>query len=138
MPRGGRRPGSGRPRKALSRHLIAGSFRTDRHGPRPAAGTVLAMPLPSEDWRPSPEDEAALGPRARRWLTSTVALYRLTSIEGEQVLLAMRSLDRLAQLEATFATAGVTSVDAGTLLTAISREARTFQSAWAAVRLERA
>ena len=67
MGRGGRRPGSGRPARPVSEHLLHGSYRRDRHGAKPA--TVLTLPAPEPGWTPNEADRARLSPRAGLWLT---------------------------------------------------------------------
>ena len=52
MPKGGARPGAGRPRKPLADHLLRGTYRRDRHGPLPS--NVVPMPAPqSGGWQPT-------------------------------------------------------------------------------------
>ena len=136
MPRGGSRPGAGRPRKPLSTHVLNGSYRPDRHGPR--SSNVVTMPTPSADWRPANSDLAGLGPRALDWLDATLTLYQFDGVEGAHLLLALRSLDRLDRLERAVTAAGVaTEGTPHPLLVAVAREARTFASLWAGLRLGR-
>ena len=54
---------------------------------------------PLDDWHPAGSDLEGLGERARCWLDATLRLYRLNDVEGQALLLAMRSLDRLNRLE---------------------------------------
>ena len=135
MPKGGARPGAGRPRKSVASHLLTGTFRPSRHGPRPAAGHVLSLPSAEPDWRPSPADLAGLGVRAREWLALTLATYTLDAVEGAHALLALRCLDRCAALEQAVAEAGGAGVADSRLLVALDRGTRTFSILWGALRL---
>ena len=135
MPKGGGRIGAGRKPLPVALHVARGSYREDRHGPLPA--TVLPMPAaPPPEWRPAAEDIAALGPRARGWLTAVQALYQLNVVEGAMLLAAMRSLTRVEQLETAIAATGLAA--SHKLHTALSREERTFLSLWSALRFDRA
>jgi hypothetical protein len=135
MPRGGARPGAGRPRKSLATHVLRGTYRPDRHGPRPS--NVVALPAPVADWMPAQSDMIGLGARARDWLDATLTTHRLDALEGAHVLLALRCLDRLDQLERglSAATGATAAGEPHPLLPAIAREARTFASLWAGLRL---
>ena len=90
MPRGGRRPGSGRKPKSLALHKLEGTYQASRHAHRAASPTaaVLTMPraAPAVDWQPSEAEWAELSPRARDWLTATLGLYVVNALEGRQVL----------------------------------------------------
>ena len=134
--RGGMRPGAGRPRKSTAEHVLAGSFRADRHGPRPAHVHALVAPTADMDWRPSPEDVAALGDLAQAWLAAVLATWRFDSeIEGRRLLLALESLDRADQLKRALQAEGV-GANAG-LHRALDRELRQFAAQWAELRLGR-
>ena len=140
MGRGGRRAGAGRKRKPIRELLLTGRYRADRHGARPAPGSnVLTMPAAGVDWWPAPADVDALAPHARSLLDATLSLYRLSAIEGEQVLLALRTLSRCEQLEAAIAELGITDGSGKPLplLSALSRESRAFLSLWQAIQFER-
>jgi len=136
MAKGGARVGAGRPRKPVSQHLLEGTFRVDRHGARPT--NVVPLPVQAPDWQPEESDVDVLAPQARRWLANVLAFYQLSPIEGEVLLLALRSMTRLEQMEAAVATEGVTT-DGGPhpLLAALAREARVFLTLWQALRLEK-
>lgn len=137
MPRGGVRPGAGRPRKPLAQHHLAGTWRVSRHGPRPLTAGPLVLPMPiAEDWHPTPQELAGLGDQGRRLLAATVRLYRLTELDGRQALLALRSLTLVEQMEAQVAAEGTqVAGEAHPLLPAIARERRLFLSAWSTLRL---
>ena len=132
MGKGGARPNAGRPQKPLQDHLRAGTWRPDRHGPRPV-GNVVPLPVAASDWRPSAEERKGLGPRAIEWLEATLASYALEELEGRRLLAALRTLTRVA-LERAIGT-GVT--DAAGLphpsLPALAREQRTLLSQWSAL-----
>jgi hypothetical protein len=123
MPRGGARPGAGRPRKSLAAHVLAG---TRPHHARATTAAVLPMPAAAgaRDWRPSQGEVAALSPLARTWLQATLGLYRLDALEGLRLLEALRVLSRCEVLEAT------TGMQAAG---ALVRERKLFQSMWAAL-----
>jgi hypothetical protein len=122
---------------SLARHVAAGTYRKDRHGPLPA--NVLPMPMAAQDWRPSPTEIRGLGPQAVALLEATLAAYQLSPIEGVHVLVALRALTRLEALEAELARDGTVSRDGAPspYLAAIARERRSFEMAWAVLRLER-
>lgn len=135
MAKGGARVNAGRPSTPLSEHLLRGTYRPDRHGPRSNVATMPVLPAP--DWRPTAADLAELGPRARRWLDHVVTAYQLDPVEGESVLLAMRCLTRIEALEAAVASSGVLRAggEPHVLLPALSREQRVFLSLWQSLRL---
>lgn len=134
--RGGRRPGAGRPRKPTAEHVLNGTFRPDRHGPRPAHVHALTAAAPEADWRPSPADVAGLGAVALEWMTAILTTYRLDgALEGRRVLLALQSLDRADRLEQ--AVRSDPGANAG-LHRALDRELRQFSAQWQALNLERA
>lgn len=127
MPRGGRRPGSGRKPKSLALHRLHGTLRRDRHGEAATAAAVLPMPRTATEWRPSEAEVTALSPLAQTWLTATLNLYVLNAVEGQQVLECLRVLSRIDVLEQTEG-----MVAAGALV----RERKLFLSMWTALRLE--
>ena len=112
------------------------SLAPQTHSPRPS--NVMPMPTPTADWRPAKSDVTGLGQRALDWLDATVTIYRFDAVEGAHLLLALRRLGRLDQLEQTVSTAGVaTDGVPHALLVAVAREARVFASLWAGLRLGR-
>ena len=127
MPRGGARPGAGRPRKSLAAHALHGT-RPARHGQlgTATAATVLTMPSAAQagDWRPTESEIEPLSPLARKWLAAALSLYHLDPLEGERLLECLRVLSRIEVLEST---SGM--VAAGALV----RERRLFQGMWAAL-----
>jgi hypothetical protein len=138
MGRGGRRPNSGRKPKSPEHHLLTGSWRVGRHGPRPSAN-VVPMPESSPDWRPTLDDRAGLGPRALGWLDTTLGLYAVDDLEGRRLLAALRTLTRIEALEHAIATAVANSSgEPNPLLAALAREQRVFLSQWATLELGRA
>jgi hypothetical protein len=93
--------------------------------------------MPSaEDWRPDEADLVALGTRTRRWLSVTLAQYQLDALEGEALLHAMRSLNRIEGLEAAIGRHGLVTATGNPhpLLAALAREQRVFCSLWATAR----
>ena len=131
MPRGGQRPGAGRPAKPVELHRLQGTFRPSRHGHLAAAAR-----RPAEfGWSPTAADRAELGARALDWLDAVVTLYRLDAIEGRLLMAALRSLTRVGQLEARIAADGVAPDGPHPLLAALCREQRQFLSLWAHVGL---
>jgi hypothetical protein len=145
----GRSGGHGRNRKPLREHLLAGTYRPDRHAHLTAVSS--AAPAGVTDWRPRRVDVQALGPQARALLTSTLKHYVLSESEGLLALNALRSLSLAEKAEARIAEEGLTilkhSVDgagvehqepkAHPLLTTVARERRLFASLWAGLRLEK-
>jgi hypothetical protein len=93
MPKGGARPGAGRPRKALQTHLLAGSYRRDRHGERPS--NVVPMPDSSTEWQPTAADLGAIPEPGRRVVMDLLAKYAFGLIEGPLVLEAGRAVTAL-------------------------------------------
>jgi hypothetical protein len=129
--RGGSRPNAGRPRLSVTTHLLNGTFRASRHGPRP--GNLATMPVKTADWHPLPSDLSGLGQRALDLLDVTIATYRLDEIEGRHLLMALRSFDRLDRLEQAIAASGVVDGNRPSrLLIALDREARCFTTLWTA------
>ena len=98
MPRGGARTGAGRPRKPVMEHIVRGTYRAARHGPRPS--NVLLMPEPSSSWAPTAEDVAGLGDAGHVLVARMLGSYEVTPVEGVQLLEAARAADVLAQLRA--------------------------------------
>ena len=137
MARGGRRPGSGRPRKPVELHVLHNTFRPARHGERPATA-LLPMPVSPSDWHPTPEDREGLREMALLWLDTTISMFRLDPVEGLGLLAAVRTLNRIDEMEQAIKADGVTVAGKPhRLLPALSREQRIFQSQWVALRLER-
>ena len=99
MPRGGVRPGAGRKRKPIAEHRLAGTWRRHRHGEPPTTAGNLAVMPQSRGWSPTPADRAGLGERATDWLETTVSDYVLSELEGRRLIAALRSLNRIDQLE---------------------------------------
>jgi hypothetical protein len=63
---------SGRPRKPVAEHLLKGTYRADRHGPRPGAGGAASdspMPIP----RIPPALLEGLGPDGRAFVAGAWA-----------------------------------------------------------------
>lgn len=135
MPRGGARPGAGRPRKPLAEHVLNQTYRADRHGPLPA--NVVPMPMHS-GWHPAPSEVKRLGARARDWLAAILRLYQLDELEGRRLLEALRSLTRIEAMERSVERLGVmVKGDPHPLLAALAREQRVFLTHWTALRLEK-
>ena len=124
MGRGGSRPGSGRPPRPLAEHVLRGTHRVDRHGPRPATVLTLPAPAPAAGWTPSGADRARLSPRAARWLDAVLSLYELDLLSGLRVLQALDTLSRLETLEARGSSP------------ALTREAKLFLAEWNALGFE--
>ena len=134
MGKGGARVGAGRPQKPLHEHLLRGTFRPDRHGARPT--NLAVMPESAPDWRPAKSDIQSLGERAQGWLADALSIYQFDRVEGQSLLLSLRSLTRLDALEQVIAREGVCVAGAPhALLAAAAREARVFAALWAALRL---
>ena len=126
MPRGGPRPGSGRPRLSPEQHMAAGTFRPCRHGVRPPAFMPPVLtPTPQAGWQPSPEDFAPLAPRAQAWLRATATLYELSVLDALRVCECLKVLSRVEQLEAAGPSA------------ALRAELKLFQLMWVGLALER-
>ena len=94
------KPGrSGRPRKPLSYHVLAGSYRPDRHGPLPA--NVAVMPAASvAGWQPTEAQRAGLGVAGRALMDDVLGAYEPSLVDGLQLLEAARAADVLATLRA--------------------------------------
>lgn len=80
------------------------------------------------EWKPSPEDVAQLGERARIWLEAVRRTFILNELEGLRLLECMRVLTQIEALESVPGAAGVA---------ALARERRLFLSQWAALNLEK-
>jgi hypothetical protein len=126
MPRGGSRPGAGRPRKPSALHAILGTWREDRHAHPATAAALIPMATGVADWQPSEADEAALSPRAKDWLAALVSTYALSPVEGRYAVECLRVLSNIEALEA-----------APGQLAALARERGLFVRMWAALRLEK-
>jgi hypothetical protein len=133
MARGGSRPNSGRRRKPLATHLLAGTYRADRHGPLP--GNVV--PMPAAGWQPSSEDVEQLGAVAQDWLAATLRLYQLDELEGRKLMQALTVLTRIEAMETEVTSGGLLTADGGAhpLLSKLNQERRLFASLWDALRL---
>ena len=122
MGRGGRRPGAGRPSRPLAEHVLRGTHRGDRHGPKVL---TLPAPAPAPGWTPNEADRARLSPgraggSARYWKpTSSI------SLSGLRLLEALDTLSRLELLEAHGSSP------------ALTREAKLFLSQWGALAFEK-
>lgn len=133
------KPGrGGRPRKPLREHLLAGTWRRDRHGERPSNLAVLPTPASAADWMPVPADVAKLGSKARQILAAVLERYQLDPVEGQTLLLALAARTRLEALEEALEAQGVCGPDGApsSLLVAAAREQRSFVAAWSLLRLE--
>ena len=109
MPKGGRRLGAGRKRKPLSVHLMAGTYRHDRHGPLPSAAAtapILARQGPVPDVVAAGLTGAGLAFLTECWTTyagwdppSIVVLreaaYLITELEGLRGQRGERAAQRL-------------------------------------------
>jgi hypothetical protein len=80
MPRGGRRPGSGRRPKPLSELQQTGTFRPGRH-----AHLLAFQPAPGP-WMPDPAQLDAQGPAGRAFVEAMVTANELSDREGAIVL----------------------------------------------------
>ena len=95
MAKGGARLGAGRPRKPLAHHVLAGTYRADRHGPLPAhvhpigAGTVDA-------WMPDAGQLAGLGPSGKLFVDRMTEAHTFTAAEGEILIEAGHVVSALA------------------------------------------
>ena len=126
MPRGGRRANAGRPALRVSTHLLQGSYRPGRHGPRLGTVGALATAAPEPAaWMPSPADVEALGERARRWLAAVLRTHIVGELDGLRLLLALGTLSRIEALEA-----GGPSAE-------LVRERKLFLAEWSSLQLER-
>jgi hypothetical protein len=120
MGRGGARVNAGRRPKPIVAHLLAGTFRPDRHAHRAASPSATPP-----DWRPSVTDVEPLGERARSWLAAAVAIYQFDDLQGLQLLQALRVLTRIEALEP------------GGPSAALARECKLFASLWSGLQLEK-
>jgi hypothetical protein len=101
MPSGGRRAGAGRPKLPPATHLLRGTWRSSRHGKRPAmSAVVLEMPVPVGSWAPDAADLAALGAAGRALVAAVVARHELAPVEGCVLVEAGFAADALARLRA--------------------------------------
>lgn len=99
MPRGGARPGAGRPRKPVEHHVLAGTIRPGRHAVRVAA--LAARPAGNSNqsiWEPSGADLDALQDPGRAFVASYLAAYDVTVNEGGLLLELGHIVDRLSEL----------------------------------------
>ena len=120
------RPGrsGGHNRKPLSEHLLQNTYRAARHGPK-VPGSVLAMPKPAADWRPSASDVQALSVRGRAWLDAALEAYVFSAVDGLRLLEVCRTVSRVEALEGAGASPELT------------RESRLLLLQWSALALER-
>lgn len=102
---------SGRRPKPLADHLANGTYRRDRHGPRPANAPTFAgylapapAPPPAWSWTPDAETMAALGPAGRQFLTAVLAQNDVDFLQGAILTEAARTLDDLTIWRAESAT----------------------------------
>jgi len=102
MARGGARVGAGRPKKPLEAHKRAGTFRADRHGPRPAVVGALAMaPAVNVAQAPPATLLAGLGESGVRFLRSAYADFeQIGNMEGEVLRVAAEAYDDAAMARA--------------------------------------
>src|ERR671912_1568652 len=100
MPWGGKRTGAGRPRLSPGEHVLRGTWRPSRHGPRPATvGALAVQPMPAGDWVPDAGDLASLGTAGRVLVQRLLARYDFAPIEGLLVE-AAHAADALATVRA--------------------------------------
>lgn len=125
MPRGGPRPGSGRPALSPEQHVLRGTFRPSRHGVRPVITAPAVVAAPSTGWQPTPADYAPLQARAKAWLAATASLYVLSPLDALRVCECLRVLSRAEELEARGPSA------------ALRAELKLFQVMWTGLALER-
>jgi hypothetical protein len=90
----------GRNKKSIRDHLLAGSYRRDRHGPLPE--NVLPMPTTpttvegqsvDPEWSPPRADVVSLGVKSKRFLSDWHHWHVCSQREGILVLAAARALD---------------------------------------------
>lgn len=100
MPRGGSRPGAGRPAKPVEEHVLAGTYRRDRHGPLPSNVVQMpgATPPQTQGWTPAPAELGAVGKAGRQFVSEMLGAYEFTRSEGVLVIEAAHITDRLAAL----------------------------------------
>jgi hypothetical protein len=98
---------SGRRPKPLADHLADGTWRRDRHGPRPVNPAKWADVLPSTtppSWQPDTEELASLGPDGRKFLGQVLDENTLDRFQGTLMLEAARTLDALTVWRVSAAT----------------------------------
>jgi len=80
-------------------HWLKGSWRVDRHGPRPASlAAVVEAPSPGAVWMPSADDLAALGPAGRAFVQMLLARFEVGVVEGRLLTEAGHAVSALADL----------------------------------------
>src|SRR5262245_12036719 len=98
MARGGRRAGAGRKQKPIETHLLAGTFRPDRHGPQPVVAGSLALATTSTPKLEQPPAYAleGLGLEGRRFMCAAFQDFECTATEIEVLRVAAQSYDDAA------------------------------------------
>jgi hypothetical protein len=96
MPRGGRRPGSGRRAKSLAELDLTGGIRPTRH----AHLLKPVFPASVEAWTPDPALLAGQGAAGRAFIERMTAANDFTMAEGELVLELGHVMSRLAAVRA--------------------------------------
>ena len=66
-------------RLPVEQHVFRGTYRRDRHGPKPgplSAAPVVPMPAREAEWTPRPRDVAKLWPASKALLRAVRERYR--------------------------------------------------------------
>ena len=93
---------SGRKRKSLEAHILEGTWRPDRHGPRPSSfsgNNVLSLPQASSI-EPPAELLAGLGDTAAAYVRTVFADFEPSKTEQFVLRSAAESLDRAIAIRA--------------------------------------
>ena len=80
----------------LAHHVLNGTYRKDRHGPRPDIVPAIP-PGPAADWQPSKRDLQDLGRIGRAFVKEVLADNELSGTEGAILLAAARARDNAAR-----------------------------------------
>jgi hypothetical protein len=101
------KPGrSGRPKLSLAHHLLSGTYRPDRHGPKPTTRGANALATEAAPgWMPDPADLQGIGEAGRVFVVRWLDAYEVSLAEGAQLLELAHVVDRLTAVRAALASA---------------------------------
>lgn len=101
MPKGGARPGAGRPRKPIESLVLSGSIRPVRHAARLAVlAGATARNSKEIQWEPTAADLERLQESGREFVTGYLDAYDISAAEGALLLELAQVVDRLAEVRA--------------------------------------
>jgi hypothetical protein len=95
----------GHNRKSPEAHLVAGTWRVSRHGPKPATVGALAQSQPAKV-EPLADVLEGLGPEGARLVRAVFADYQVSAVEAMVLRVAALSLDDASTLRTSNDTKG--------------------------------